>query len=88
MNPLAVAQARTARLVREAQTPVYTTRTPKAQPRPHIAAVEIDGDYGRHWSHMPENEVDDYLARLMPGDGLSDLCHSPRCWCGDDEFVL
>ena len=78
MNPMIVAKARTARLVREATTPVYTTVT-KPRVREHITAVEIDGDLGRFWAHMPDSEVDEFCSRY-PGD-LSDIDHSGRCWC-------
>ena len=78
MNPMMVAKNRTARLVREAKTPVYTTET-KPYVRPHVMAVEIDSMMGRFWSHMPETEVDKFCSRY-PGD-LSDIDHSTKCWC-------
>jgi hypothetical protein len=78
MTPAQVASNRTARLVAEAFTPVYSTET-KPVVREHIMAVEIDDQMGRFWSHMPESEVDEFLA-LYPG-GLSDLCCSAKCWC-------
>lgn len=79
ITPATVASARTARLVREASTPVYTTVTPAPKAREHRMAVEIDSDFGRFWSHMPESEVDAFCD-LYPGD-LSDIDHSTSCWC-------
>lgn len=82
MNPMMVAQARTARLVREATTPVYSTETKPAPEREHITAVELEDDYGRSWSHMPDNEVDAYINDMaILGYGLSDIDHSAKCWC-------
>ena len=76
-NPAQVASARTARLVREARTPVYSTVT-KPVVREHITAVEVD-DMGRWWSHMPDSEVDAYCERY---EGVvSDIAHSAKCWC-------
>ena len=84
MNPASVAVARTARLVREAATPVYSTSTPAPKAREHQMAVEIDSLFGRHWSHMPESEVDAYIERSVGGYDeaeLLDIDHSARCWC-------
>lgn len=79
MNPMMVAKNRTARLVREAQTPVYTTSTPAPVEREHLTAVEIDTDFGRYWSHMPDSDVDAFCDRY-PGE-ISDIDHSAKCWC-------
>jgi hypothetical protein len=88
MNPATVASARTARLVREAATPVYSTSTPAPKVREHIMAVEIDSLMGRSWSTMPESQVDDYIRCMTTGEtaeyyeaGLSDIDHSAKCWC-------
>lgn len=79
MNPLQVAQARTARLVTEARTPVYTTET---QPRLHFMAVEVENDLGgRLWSKVREDEVDAFVRGIHPDSGLSDIDHHARCWC-------
>lgn len=78
MNPNDVAKARIARLAREAAKPVYTTVTPA---REHLVAVEIDGVWGRHWSHMVESDLDQYLSTLSGDVELSDIDHSGKCWC-------
>lgn len=81
MNPAQVAQNRTARLVREAQTPVYSTATPV---REHIMAVEWEWDMGgRYWTEVRENEVDAVIeARTATGTVfVSDVDHSAKCWC-------
>lgn len=81
MNPMMVAQNRTARLVREATTPVYTTVT-KPVVREHIEAVELEDDFGRHWTHMRESEVSAFIDDMVAvGYGVSDIDHSARCWC-------
>lgn len=87
MNPMTVAQNRTARLAAEAATPVYSTSTPPAKPREHLMAVETDGMWGRHWSTMKESEVGPFIDRLEAHDGedmhdyLSDVDHAAACWC-------
>jgi hypothetical protein len=82
INPASVASARTARLVREASTPVYSTSTPAPKAREHLHAVEIEFDTGgRLWTSMPEGEVDGYIADLPESIGLSDVDHSAKCWC-------
>lgn len=84
MNTMTPAQAfanRTARLVSEATTPVYTTTTPE---REHIMAVEIENDLGgRTWSHMRASDVDKFIAEMtaLSGYSLSDVDDSTRCWC-------
>lgn len=88
-SPASVASARTARLVREAATPVYSTSTPPEPVREHIMAVETESMYGRHWSVMKDSEVEDFLSYLDDwtpgcderGTYLSDLDHSAQCWC-------
>jgi hypothetical protein len=78
-SPAQVAANRTARLVREAQAPVYSTETPKAV---HISAVELESDYGRHWSHMADTLVDGFITEMTAlGYDLSDIDHSGKCWC-------
>ena len=79
MNPMMVAQNRTARLVREAQTPVYTTET---KVREHLYVVEMDSGMGRYWSKpMPDSEVDDYINRTPQSYEVSDIDHAAKCWC-------
>lgn len=78
-NPAQVAVAHSARIVREAATPVWSTSTPAPKAREHEMAVEIDSDFGRFWSTMPESEVDEFCDRY-PGE-LSDIDHSAKCWC-------
>lgn len=88
MNPSVAFAARTARLAREAATPVYTTET-KPVVREHIVAVETESMYGRHWSAMKESEVEAFMATLDDwepgcderGTYLSDMDHSAQCWC-------
>jgi hypothetical protein len=83
INPNTVALARTARLVREAATPVYTsTRESELAKRVHMHAVEVEFETGgRFWSHMPATDVDDYIRGMGEGTGLSDIDHSAKCWC-------
>lgn len=79
MNPMQVAKARTARLVREAQTPVYSTET---KVREHLTVVEMDSGMGRYWSKpMPDSEVEDYINRTPQSYEVSDIDHAARCWC-------
>lgn len=83
MNPMDVAKNRTARLVREAATPVYTTAT-KPVVREHLMAIEWEWDMGgRFWETVPESKVDGILeeAGLSTTKFLSDLDHSAKCWC-------
>ena len=92
MNPMMVAQNRTARLAREATTPAYSTSTPTSAERlaayDHIVAVELEDDYGRSWSHMPESETDEYLDAVLHAYDLSDYCHSAKCKCGDPDYIV
>jgi hypothetical protein len=80
MNPSDVAKARTARLAREATTPVYSTSTPA---REHLYVAEVEDDYGRHWTKpMTEanlNKEVDTLEQI--GYWISDWDHAARCWC-------
>lgn len=86
MNPNMVAQNRTARLVREANTPTYTSETPTPAParaREHLMAVEWDSVYGRAWNvNIPEGDVNahirDYSNEVY---ALSDVDHWTGCWC-------
>lgn len=82
MNPNMVAQARTARLVREARTPAYTTVT-KPVVRQHLKVIELESDMGgRFWTKpMREDEVGPYLDRTPDSYGLSDIDCSSKCWC-------
>lgn len=89
MNPSQAFANRTARLAREATTPVYSTTTPAPKQREHMVAVETESLYGRHWSTMKESEVEAFISRLddwFPGCDergtfLSDMDHSAQCWC-------
>jgi hypothetical protein len=84
MTPTQAFANRTARLVKEATTPVYSTET-KPVVREHIIAVELDGMMGRHWSEMAESKVDEFITTMTGddefSDGLSDIDHSAKCWC-------
>lgn len=81
MNPSQAFANRTARLVREATTPVYTTET-TPRVREHMYAVETESMYGgRLWRHMPDSEVDAYIDAIHESDSLSDVDHSAKCWC-------
>jgi len=86
MNPMIVAQNRTARLVREATTPTYSTSTPApvAPKVYHMQVVEMDSGCGRYWSKpMRENMVNDYIDRTPPSYSVSDIDHACACWCFD-----
>lgn len=90
MNPSQAFANRTARLAVEATTPVYSTSTPATPAYDHIVAIELDGMYGRSWSHMPESQTEEYLNAVLGSDAydLSDYCHSTRCKCGNPDFVV
>lgn len=82
MNPSQAFANRTARLVAEAVTPVYSTSTPAPKAREHLSAVEVESMYGgRLWSHMVESEVDAFIDGIHESDSLSDIDHSAKCWC-------
>lgn len=85
MNPKMVAQARTARLVNEATTPIYTTSTP-TRPlfREHRMAVEWDSVHGRAWNvDIAQDEVNDFIDEHESDVyALSDVDHWTGCWCG------
>ena len=83
MNPNMVARNRTARLVREATTPTYSTATPTPREREHLSVVEIEVDRGgRYWSKpMPDSEVRGYIDSKPSGYGVSDIDHAAKCWC-------
>ncbi len=88
MNPIMVAQARTARLVAEgAHKPrvAYSTAT-KPYVREHITMVEVETDLGgRYWRSMPDSEVDTYIGEMEAiGYGVSDIDHAAKCWCFKD----
>lgn len=77
MNPMQMNKNRTARLVREAQTPVYSTATPV---REHVYVVELEHEYGyRRW--VSEKEADELLALPNTEYSVSDEDHSTKCWC-------
>lgn len=79
MNPTQVAKNRTARLVREAQTPVYSTSTPA---REHRMMVESDNDYGRSWhGPMMESSANRFADRLADRGEFSDIDCASSCWC-------
>ena len=86
MNPTQVAQNRTARLAREAQTPVYSTTTPEPE---HLYGAEIEADTGyRRWTKpMTEAALNAEVDAMEEiGYSLSDWDHASKCWCqyGDD----
>lgn len=81
MTPAQVSFNRTARLVREATTPVYSTATPA---REHMAVVEMEYVHGgRSWSSpMPESEVAAYIDSFPEESyGVNDVDHAAKCWC-------
>lgn len=94
MNPSQAFANRTARLAREATTPVYSTSTPTPAEVlanfDHLVLVELDGMFGRSRSVMPESETDAYLDAVLGSDAyeLSDYCHAAACKCGDDTFIV
>jgi hypothetical protein len=53
--------------------------------REHLAVVELDGTYGKHWSgSMRESDVAAYIDTFTGEDEwLSDVDHAGDCWCGD-----
>lgn len=81
-TPAQVASARTARLVREAKTPVYTSESHPVE-RQHEMAVEIESTWGRQWFFMPDSEVDAFIDEHDKENEmwLSDVDHSAKCWC-------
>jgi hypothetical protein len=79
-SPAQVAANRTARLVREAQTPVYSTETAKAE-REHLTAIEIDSGCGRYWITVRDDQVDAAIDEVPQSYGISDIDHSGKCWC-------
>lgn len=77
MNPMIVAQARTARLVREAQTPTYSTSTKTAAAKEREARIRWAEDYcgpdychvcGRCTEHYGEHS-DEQLLAFYSGKG-------------------
>lgn len=90
MNPAQVAANRTARLVKEAKTPRYTSATPAPKPRQHKMMVEMEADTGyRSWSSpMDEDKVNGYIDSYPEGYMLSDVDHAGNCWCGGTEYVF
>lgn len=81
MNPNQAFANRTARLVREAQTPVYSTETKVAE-REHLSVVEMDSGMGRYWSApMKDSEVDAYIDGTPQSYDVSDIDHAAKCWC-------
>lgn len=80
ISPSTVASARTARLAREASTPVYSTVTPV---REHMSIIEIEYlGGGRAWSApMPDSEVGPYLDAHLRDNSVSDIDHAANCWC-------
>lgn len=87
-NPAQVMANRTARLVREALTPVYSTSTPPAPAggRAHTKIVEMEYPSGyRTWSApMAEGRVNDYIDSFGDLAMLSDIDCSFTCWCVKD----
>jgi hypothetical protein len=83
MNPKMVAQNRTARLVREAKTPAYTSETPKASERDHLEMVQLDDGAGTWWSGpFKSSQMRGVLAQYDSyGYGVVDIDCSAKCWC-------
>ena len=87
LNPKQVAANRTARLVREARTPAYTseTKVEKAPERDHLEMLEVQDSGGRYWSgpftskQLP-HVIEDYLKM---GYSISDIDCSAKCWCSE-----
>lgn len=79
MNPTQAFANRTARLLAEGAHKDRLAYSTETKPREHLTAVEIDNDFGRFWSVMPDSEVDAFCDRY-PGD-ISDIDHAAKCWC-------
>jgi hypothetical protein len=82
-NPAQVHANRTARLVKEAKTPKYTSETPKVERRPHLQMVEVEDAGGRYWSgpfkdYQIEGVCADYERY---GSQISDIDCTFECWC-------
>jgi hypothetical protein len=83
MNPLTVASARTARLVREVAVPVYSTSTP-APAREHVSMVEFEDECHRSWSgpfYTVQQQRDEIARMEAVGYWISDIDCSNKCWC-------
>lgn len=82
-NPAQVASARTARLVREAHTPAYTSESKPAPSRRHQMMIEVEDSGGRYWSGpFLDNQVQAVCADYeRMGSGISDIDHYGKCWC-------
>lgn len=93
MNPNIVARNRTARLVREARTPTFTSQTgiTREQGRArrfHTKVVEVESELGgRFWSApMHELRVDSFCdAEAAIGYSISDIDCAMSCFCTPDE---
>lgn len=84
MNPAQVHANRTARLVKEAKTPVYSSASAAPRERQHKMVVEMEHEQGgRSWSgSMDEDKVNAYIDSFPAGYMLSDVDHAGNCWCG------
>ena len=87
-TPAQVTRNRTARLVREAKTPRYTSESaPTAAPaeRDHLVMVEVvDADgRGRYWSGpFKSSQVAGVTADYVRyGSEISDVDCASNCWC-------
>lgn len=86
MNPMQVAQNRTARLVAEgAGQPAvaYSTSTPA---REHLMVVEWESDLGGRWWSRPmrASVAEQAMAEASQFTLVSDYDHAARCWCGGE----
>lgn len=85
-TPAQVTRNRTARLLREAKTPRYTSEsTPAPAERDHLVMVEVvdcDGR-GRYWSGpFQERQIKGVsLEYERMGAKISDVDCSAKCWC-------
>lgn len=85
-TPAQVTRNRTARLVREAKTPRYTSESkPAPVERDHLVMVEVvDADgRGRYWSGpFKSSQVAGVTADYVRyGSEISDVDCSAKCWC-------
>lgn len=85
-TPAQVTRNRTARLVREAKTPRYTSESkPAPAERDHLVMVEVvdcDGR-GRYWSGpFKTSQVKGVTAQYVSmGSKVSDVDCASNCWC-------
>lgn len=83
MNPKMVAQNRTARLVREAKTPTYTSESAPKVERDHLEMVQVDDGHGTYWSGpYPSRSIKGVCDQYEGyGYSIADIDCSAKCWC-------